>query len=114
MYQLTLLIKDKVSEADRTALFDDVKKNFTSLVKEDLWGVRSLAYSIKHNDKAFYGYFEFEAEPKAVITLDKNIRLNEDILRYLIVKVKKRKVVKRKKLEKVEEKVVEESKEEKK
>lgn len=117
-YSLTVLVKEKVSESDRNGIFDALKKNFSTLTKEDLWGVRSLAYSIKHNDRAFYGYFEFEAEPKAVITLDKNIRLTEDIIRHLIVKIEpkreKNRIVKKKvseeKVEQIEkeEPVVEE------
>lgn len=109
-YQLTLLIKEKLDEKARTGLIDDVKKNFSNLIKEDLWGIRSLAYEIKHADKAYYANFEFESEPQAVITLDKNIRLNEDIIRYLLVKkkiIKIRKTAKKKdeieaKTEKVE------------
>lgn len=88
-YTLTVLINEKVSEADRNSTFEAIKKHFTTLIKEDMWGVRSLAYEIKHAGKAFYAFFEFEAGPEAIITLDKNIRLNEDIVRYLIVKVKK-------------------------
>jgi small subunit ribosomal protein S6 len=88
-YNLTILINNKVDEKGRTGLMDDVKKEFGNLVKEELWGVRTLAYEIKHMDKAFFANFEFEAEPKAIITLDKNIRLNEDIVRYLLVRSKK-------------------------
>lgn len=86
-YSLTVLIKEKVSETDRNGIFDVLKKSFSNLIKEDLWGIRSLAYAIKHENKAFYAYFEFEAEPQAVITLDKNIRLNEDIIRHLIIRI---------------------------
>lgn len=93
-YSLTILIKDKVDEKGRQALIDDVKKNFGNLIKEDIWGIRSLAYEIKHMDKAFYANFEFESEPQSVIALDKNIRLNEDIIRYLLIKSKKPKRVK--------------------
>lgn len=104
-YSLTLLVKEKVDEKGRSGLFDDVKKNFSSTIKEDLWGVRSLAYDIKHESKAFYGYFEFEAEPQAVIALDRNLRLSEDVIRYLIIKSKKIKIRKGKaKAEKVEAK----------
>jgi small subunit ribosomal protein S6 len=85
-YTLTVLINEKVSETERNAIFESIKKDFGNLIKEDIWGVRSLAYEIKHSNKAFYAHFEFEAEPNSVITLDKNIRLNEDIVRYLIVK----------------------------
>jgi len=88
-YNLTILINNKVDEKGRTGLMDDVKKGFGTLVKEELWGVRTLAYEIKHMDKAFFVNYEFQAEPKAIITLDKNIRLNEDIIRYLLVRSKK-------------------------
>lgn len=105
-YTLTVLINEKVSEVDRNGIFEAIKKNFTNLIKEDFWGVRSLSYEIKHESKAFYAYFEFETEPAGVITLDKNLRLNEDIIRYLIVKKKvtrdKRQVTK-----KIEEKIEE-------
>lgn len=91
-YSLTVLVKDKLDDKGRTAVIDSVKKDFGNLIKEDLWGVRSLAYEIKHADKAYFAHFEFESDPKAVITLDKNIRLNEDIIRYLLVKAKKTKL----------------------
>lgn len=96
-YNLTILINNKVDEKGRTAVIDGVKKDFGNLVKEDLWGVRTLAYEIKHMDKAFYVNFEFESEPQAIITLDKNIRLNEDIIRYLLIKNKVTKQIKAKK-----------------
>lgn len=93
-YNLTILINNKVDEKGRAGLVDDVKKGFGNLVKEELWGVRTLAYEIRHMDKAFFANFEFEADPKAIVTLDKNIRLNEDIIRYLLVRSKKVKRVK--------------------
>lgn len=90
-YNLTILINNKVEDKAKTGLIDDLKKNFGNLVKEDLWGVRTLAYEIKHMDKAYFAHFEFESEPDSVITLDRNIRLNENIIRYLLVKSKKAK-----------------------
>lgn len=110
-YTLTVLVNEKVPEAERNGIFEEIKKNFGNLIKEDIWGVRSLSYEIKHNNKAFYAHFEFEAEPKTVITLDKNIRLNEDIIRYLIVKRedKREKRQVRKKTEEKKEEVSEAS-----
>lgn len=107
-YTLTVLVKEKVDEKGRTGLIDDVKKNFSNLIKEDLWGVRGLAYPIKHNDKAFFAHFEFETEPEKAITLDRNLRLNEDILRYLIIKTKKVKIRKGKAKKEANPSVVEE------
>ena len=111
-YTLTVLIKEKLTEADRNNLFESFKKSFSNLIREDLWGVRSLAYSIKHNNKAFFAHFEFEAEPKAIITLDKNIRLNEDIIRHLIVRVESKRQKTKITKEKIAEEKVEEIKKE--
>lgn len=103
-YTLTVLVKEKLSESDRNGIFDALKKHFGNLIKEDLWGLRSLSYPIQHSDRAFFAHFEFASEPSAIITLDKNIRLTEDIIRYLIVRVeeKRKKVRPVKKQEKVE------------
>ena len=87
-YYLTVLVKNDFDEKERKELFESIKKNFAKLSKEDLWGSRDLAYPIKHNEKAFYAHFEFEGEPSKIPSLDKSLKLNEDILRYLLLKVK--------------------------
>lgn len=86
MYQLALLIKDSLDEKARGELLDSVKKNLGEIKKEDLWGSRSMSYKIQKADKAFYAYFEFETTPGAIPSLDKSIRLNEDIIRYLLIR----------------------------
>lgn len=86
MYQLALLIKDSLDEKARGELLDSVKKNLGDIKKEDLWGSRSLSYKIQKADKAFFAYFEFETEPGNVPSLDKMIKLNEDIVRYLLIR----------------------------
>lgn len=85
-YQLALVVKNDLSDKARTELLSGFTAKFGKMVKEDLWGSRNLAYEIKHNDKGFYAYYEFEAEPKEIPVLDRNIRLNEDVLRYLLLK----------------------------
>lgn len=87
-YLLTVLIKEDLKESERKELLDSITKKFGSLVKEDLWGLRSLAYPVKKQQKAFYAHYEFEAEPSTIPSLDKSLKLNEDILRYLLVKVR--------------------------
>jgi len=106
-YLLTLLVKNDVEEKDRLALLDNVKKAFGKLDKEDLWGVRELAYPISKQNRAFYAHFEFQSEPNTISQLDKNLKLNEDVIRYLIVrndpKKAKKKVTKKEEV-KAEEK----------
>lgn len=80
-------------------ILDQIKKQFGSLKKEDLWGARNLAYPIAHQDKAYFAHFEFESEPANIASLDKMVKLNEDIIRYLLTRVElRKKVIKPKKV----------------
>ena len=90
---LTVLVKNNLDEKDRVALLDQIKKQFGNLKKEDLWGGRSLAYQIAHQDKAYFAHYEFEAEPNTISDIDKMVKLNEDIIRYLLTKVETKKKV---------------------
>ena len=108
---LTLLIKEDVSEADRKKLLASFLEN-TSNSKEDLWGVRSLSYPIQHLDKAYYAHLEFQAEPSSIPPLDKKLKLEEDVIRYLLVKAKISKKVAKVKKEAKKEEIKEEKAEE--
>lgn len=117
-YQLTILVSNKVDEKARTGLLDSLNKDLGSKNKSDIWGVRGLAYQINHEDKAFYAHFNFEADPSTIPSLDRKLKLNEDIIRYLLIKIDAKKASKAadekktvkatvdsKKAEKTEEKV---------
>lgn len=97
-YYLTLVLKPDMEEKERKTLLDSMVKKLlgdpstgSGLVgkvkKEDLWGNKDLAYPIKKQTKGFYAHFEIEAEPKGAKGLDKTLKLEEDILRYLLVRV---------------------------
>lgn len=85
-YILTLVLKADLEEKARKELLESVTKKFGKLNKEDLWGVRDLAYPIKHQEKGYYALYFFEAEPKTIPALDKNLKLEEDIIRYLLIR----------------------------
>ncbi len=87
-YLLTVLLKDSLKDEEQKELLSLIKADFDNLLKEDLWGQRSLAYPIQKQDKAFYAHFEFELEPSKTPAIDKKLKLNEDIVRYLLVKAK--------------------------
>lgn len=87
-YLLTVLFDNDLDEKTRVGFIDQIKKSFGSLTKEDLWGVRDLAYDINHKNKAYYAHFEFSSEPQTISPLDKMIKLNEQIVRYLLIRGK--------------------------
>lgn len=85
-YQLTLVISNKLEEKERKGLLDSLSKKLGKVEKQDLWGVRGLSYPIKKHSAAFYAHYEFSTDPKEISSIDKMVKLNEDIIRYLLLK----------------------------
>lgn len=80
-----------MEEKERKALLDSMVKKLTGdegkVDKEDLWGNKDLAYPIKKQTKGFYAHYEISADPKNAKGLDKQLKVEEDVLRYLLVRV---------------------------
>jgi small subunit ribosomal protein S6 len=55
--------------------------------KTEFWGLKSLAYRIEKNRKAYYTLMNIDAPHDAVGEMERQMRLNEDVLRYLTVRV---------------------------
>ncbi|RCL00569.1 MAG: small subunit ribosomal protein S6 [Candidatus Tokpelaia sp. JSC189] len=51
------------------------------------WGLRSLAYRIRKNRKAYYALMNIDAPVNAVVEMERQMRINEDVLRFLTVRV---------------------------
>ena len=59
-----------------------------NVVYNESWGLRSLAYPIKENKKAFYQFMNIELPQDKIDTLNSKLNLNDNIIRYLSIKVK--------------------------
>lgn len=71
-----------------TAQFKGVIEQMGGKVtKVEQWGVKSLAYRLRKNRKAHFTLFNVEASPAAINEVERQERLNEDVLRYLTVRV---------------------------
>ena len=57
------------------------------VTKREYWGLRNLAYRIKKNRKGHFVLFNIDAPAAAVQEFERNMRLHEDILRYLTIRV---------------------------
>ena len=66
-----------------------VTKNEGKIVKTENWGLLNLSYLIKRNKKGNYIHFKIEGKGKTISELEKNEKLDKNLLRYLTVKVKK-------------------------
>tara|TARA_B000000532_G_scaffold212368_1_gene182412 strand:- start:2282 stop:2614 length:333 start_codon:yes stop_codon:yes gene_type:complete len=59
-----------------------------NIIYKESWGLRSLAYPIKENRKAFYEFMNIELPQDKINDLNARLNLNENIIRYLSIKVK--------------------------
>tara|TARA_B100000900_G_C20566456_1_gene711331 strand:+ start:9 stop:353 length:345 start_codon:yes stop_codon:yes gene_type:complete len=66
-----------------------VKKDGGSIDRVEYWGLRQLAYKIKKNRKAHYTLMNINASIDTLKELDRQISLNENVLRHLTIKVEK-------------------------
>ena len=92
-YEHTLIAKHDLSESQNQKLISKyeniIDKNFGKVLKTENWGLRTLAYKIKNNKKGFYFHIKFEGVGKTIEELEKAENIDEVLLRFLTVKVKK-------------------------
>lgn len=80
------LTPNKVGElADKYAAV--IAENGGKVTKREDWGLRNLAYKIQKNRKGYYTMFNVDAPAKAIIELERLERIDENLLRFLTVKV---------------------------
>jgi len=58
-----------------------------SVKKREYWGLRSLAYRINKNRKGHYMLLGIDAAPASVLEMERQLRLNEDVLRFMTIRV---------------------------
>ena len=75
-------VNDIVSSLDAV-----IKAEGGQIVKVDNWGLKNLAYRIKKNRKGHYVILNIVAPATAIAEFERRIRINEDIIRYMTVKV---------------------------
>lgn len=68
-------------------LSEVLKKEGGEVVKVDNWGLKNLAYRIKKNRKGHYVLLNITAPAKAIFEYERLMRLNEDVIRYMTIKV---------------------------
>jgi len=91
LYEHIFLARQDVTSQQVEAMIDQYKgvieANGGKVEKTEMWGVKSLAYRIKKNRKAHFTLFNLDAPPAAVAEMERQMRINEDILRFMTVKV---------------------------
>ena len=92
-YEHTIILRQDISPTQLNQIIDKytkiIEKNDGKLVKTEKWGLMNLSYSIKKNKKGNYIHFKIESEGGLTKELEKNEKIDKNLLKYLTVKVKK-------------------------
>ena len=92
-YEHTFITKQDLQLSQAKTLVnkykDIIKKNSGKVIKTEEWGLRNLSHVIKNNKKGFYFHIKLEGVGKTVKELEKAENIDEMLIRYLTVRVKK-------------------------
>jgi len=88
-YEIMILLDSGLQEEEISALIEKIQQTITTnqgkVIKVNQWGKRKLAYEIKGYQEAIYTIIDFELEPEHIADIEKSIKFDEKIIRYLLV-----------------------------
>jgi small subunit ribosomal protein S6 len=90
LYELILMLDPQADDASRDQVASaarDLVSSKGELKHEDAWGMRKLAYEIRHRTEADYRQFRFEAEPEVLRELDHSLKVADGVLRFRVFRV---------------------------
>ncbi|MEJ2014265.1 MAG: 30S ribosomal protein S6 [Limibacillus sp.] len=90
-YECVFIARQDISTQQVEGLSDEfaqiIETGGGKVTKRESWGLRNLAFKIKKNRKGHYMLFNIDGPSDAVLEMERNMRLNEDVLRYMTVRV---------------------------
>ena len=85
-YELMTIFRPEMAEADVRREVERVSSALTErgakMTKDDFWGKRRFAYEINHLTEGFYSVLQFEAEPEAIVDIDRALGLSDQVVRH--------------------------------
>ena len=91
-YEHTIIARQDTSPSQLKQLQEKyskiVEKNEGNIIKLENWGLMNLSYLIKKNKKGNYLHFKIKADGRTISELEKNEKIDKNLLRFLTVKVK--------------------------
>jgi small subunit ribosomal protein S6 len=90
-YENVFIARQDISATQAEALTEQfaalIAEQGGKVTKKESWGLRNIAYRIKKNRKGHYTLMNIDAPPAAITEMERQMRINEDVLRYLTVRV---------------------------
>lgn len=89
-YELALILSAKIEDDARTAAVDKAKDYITrvggTVTEVEEWGKKKLAYEIQHMTEGFYYFIQFDAAADVPAKVEQDIRIMDNVLRFLCVR----------------------------
>ena len=93
-YEITFIVRPDIEEAQIKKIAEDMKKVLTdrkaTIIEEKAMGQRELAYEINKFQTGYYYLYVVEAPVEAIKEFDRVVRINENLLRHLVVRVEEK------------------------
>ena len=93
LYEHTIIARQDISMSQINQVKEKysklIEKNEGKVVSTENWGLMNLSYIIKKNKKGNYIHFKIEGNSKIIEELEKNEKLDKNLLKFLTIKVKK-------------------------
>lgn len=90
-YEFTFIVRPDVASNHPEQLAkkyaEVIKKEGGKILKTEQWGLRSLAYRLNKHRKGYYTMFGMEANGKVLNELERQLRISDDVIRFLSIKV---------------------------
>ncbi len=91
LYECVLIARNDVTQAQVEAVADTISEQLGTdggtIDKREYWGLRSLSYRIKKNRKGHYMLLGLNAKPASINEMERQLGLNEDVLRFMTIRV---------------------------
>jgi small subunit ribosomal protein S6 len=90
-YESVVITRPELTESQVENLTNDLIAIITSengkVISSENWGLRNLAYKINKNKKGHYFLINIDCDPSAIFEYERQMRINEDIIRFLTIKI---------------------------
>ena len=108
-YELLYLVSNQYTEEELPPIMDKVRKiindNGGNITFSEEWGKKRLAYPINHFQHGYYNLLEFDLDGEKLVSVNRALKLTNEVLRYQIVKKKVKTVAEMREEQKIAEKI---------
>ena len=92
LYESVIICRQDITKNQLDIIISEFKKIIENekgkILAEEYWGLKNLAYEINKNKKAHYTMLIIETQPDKIEEYERKLRLHEDIIRYMTIKIK--------------------------